>query len=385
MNLSQGIANRARRGFSRRTFLRRSAAVGAFALAAGALPAQAAAAARAGATVGADLVPHPAVPTLLDALRRFPLLGVAELHFLQEWHDVMHALLFHPALPPALTDIVVEFGNAQYQDLADRFILEDQPVAKADLAQIWRFQGWDAPVYEEFLRTVRAVNWMRPRGRRIRVLLGAPPFDVPAVHSANDAAFRRWWQSPIDAYCAVLVEREVLQKGRRALLLAGGGHLMRGINADRNVPNLATRLSRRHPGALFVVDTVAVRPGRPQVTGLDDATARRLQAAFVGWPRPSIAPLAGSWLAAEQAMADRAITPAAAQYGRQADAILYLGPGSALTASQTWPEIFQAGRYRAQLQRLNPIVSQIDGTHEDLIAESLHWAEAGPSWWTQFG
>jgi hypothetical protein len=354
--------------------------VGALALAAGTLPAQAAA-----ATGGAALVPQPAIPTLLDALRRFPLVAVAELHFLQEWHDLMHALLFHPALPPSLTDIAVEFGNAQYQDLADRFILDDQPVAKADLAQIWRFQGWDAPVYEEFLRTVRAVNWMRPRERRIRVLLGAPPCDVPAVRSAADAAFRRWWQSPIDAYFAALVEREVLQKGRRALLVAGGGHLGRGINADRNVPNAATRLAQRHPGTLFVVDTIAVHPDRPRVTGFDDATAQRLQAAFAGWPRPSIAPLAGSWLSDTQVFADRAITPAAARYGRQADAILYLGPGNVLTASQTWPEIFQTGQYRTQLQRLNPIVSQIDGTHEDLIAESLHWAESGPSWWTQFG
>jgi hypothetical protein len=163
MNNKPGDVRRARSGFSRRTFLGRTAAAGALALTARALPVEAAG--RAGATGGAALVPQPAIPTLLGALQRFPLVGVAELHFLQEWHDVMHALLFHPALPSALTDIVVEFGNAQYQELADRFILDDQPVAKAALAQIWRFQGWDAPVYEEFLRTVRAVNWMRPRDR----------------------------------------------------------------------------------------------------------------------------------------------------------------------------------------------------------------------------
>jgi hypothetical protein len=86
-----------------------------------------------------------------------------------------------------------------------------------------------------------------------------------------------------------------------------------------------------------------------------------------------------------RAWGDQAVSAAAATYGKQVDAILYLGPGNTLTASQTWPEIFEAGRYHAQLQRLNPIVSSIDGTHEDLIAESLHWAEVGPGWWTQFG
>jgi hypothetical protein len=333
----------------------------------------------------ANLRPLPAIPTLLTALERYPLVAVAELHFLQEWHDMMHALLFHPALPATLTDIVVEFGNAQYQDVADRFILDDRPVAHLDLAQIWRFQGWDAPVYEQFFRTVRAINWMRPRARRIRVLLGAPPIDVTKVRSAADPAFRRWWQDPIDAYYTALVEREVLQQGRRALLFAGGGHLLRGIYADRGVPNAATRLVQQHPGTLFVVDTIAVRPGHPQVTGFDDATAARLHTTFTGWPRPAIADLHGTWLAAVQSWSDRAISTTSARYGAQADAILYLGPGEVLTASQTWPEIFEIGPYRTQLQRLNPIVSQIDGTHEDLIAESLRWADAGPSWWTQFG
>ncbi len=370
---------------SRRSLLQQGATATSLALVIGALPTEAAAALRdAGQTGGAALKPLNAIPTILAALRRFPLVAVAELHFLQEWHDVVHALLFHPELPSTLTDIVVEFGNAQYQDISDRFILRDQPISRPELAQIWRFQGWDAPVYEEFFRTVRAINWMRPAARRIRVLLGASPSDVPRVRSATDRAFRHWWQDPIDAHYANLVEREVLQKGRRALLLAGGGHLLRGINADRGVANAATRLAHRHPGALFVVDTIAVRPGRPQVTGFDDATAQRLHAAFAGWPRPAVAHLAGTWLAPVQVWSDRAISAATAMYGSQADAILYLGPGNVLTASQTWPEIFETGPYRAQLQRLNPIVSQIDGTHEDLIAESLRWAQAGPSWWTQF-
>jgi hypothetical protein len=42
--------------------------------------------------------------------------------------------------------------------------------------------GADArAVYEQFYRTVRAVNWARPAGRQIRVLLGDPPIDWAAV------------------------------------------------------------------------------------------------------------------------------------------------------------------------------------------------------------
>src|SRR6185312_11564848 len=108
---------------------------------------------------------------------------------------------------------------------------------------------------------------------------------------------------------------------------AGGGHLLRGITADRGVPNVASRLVQRHPGKLFVVDTLAVHPGHAAVTGFDSATAQRLHTTFTGWPRPSIAVLAGTWLADTQSWADRAISAAQSRYGLQADALLYLGPG----------------------------------------------------------
>jgi hypothetical protein len=160
-------------------------------------------------------------------MERFPLVAIAELHFLQVWHDFVTSLLFHPALPHQLTDIVVEFGNAQYQSVADRFILSDEPVSRPALAPIWRYQGWDAPVYEQFFRTVRAVNWMRPANHRIRVLLGAQAYDVPKVESAADPAFRHWWLDPPDQHYAAVVERDVLAKGRQALPIAGAGHLLR--------------------------------------------------------------------------------------------------------------------------------------------------------------
>ena len=35
--------------------------------------------------------------------------------------------------PEKITDIVVEFGKTHSQEIANRFLLTDQPVAKADL------------------------------------------------------------------------------------------------------------------------------------------------------------------------------------------------------------------------------------------------------------
>jgi hypothetical protein len=231
---------------------------------------------------------------------------------------------------------------------------------------------------------------MQPPSRRVRVLLGNPPYDASKVRSAADRGFQQWWTETIDAHFADVVEREVMRTGGRALLIAGSGHVLRGIHRDGDGAHLAAggMLARQHPGMLFVVDN-QVLPSGPQ----KDAAGTRLQAEMARWPRPSIALLRGTWLGALTEVADdawinwgaqRAVDAASARYEAQADAILYLGPAETLSASQADPAIFHWGAYPAQLRRLNTIVSQIDHQQEDLIAESLHWATAGASWFSLF-
>jgi hypothetical protein len=316
--------------------------------------------------------------------------ALGDRHGLQEIHDLLAALLFHPDLPAQLTDVVVEFGNARHQDVADRFVLEGRPVAETDLQPIWRHTLggrvlWDAPAYAQFFRTVRAVNWMRPPGRRLRVLLGEPPFDHTRVRGAADKDYVVGLVRQRDAHYALLVEREVLAKGRRALLLAGSGHLLRGIQDNFNQPNAATLLERQHRGKLFVVDPVLLPPGAHR-----DGLLHRVQAVTADWARPTCALLPGTWLGALtessrpwiNAMAHRAMDAAAARYGAQADAVLYLGPGEALTASRADPAIYRSGDYAAELKRLGQVSGQL-GYPMDLVAEGLGLSQAGPSWFAQ--
>jgi hypothetical protein len=207
-----------------------------------------------------EFKPLDALQTMLTVLGQFPLVALAERHTLQEWHDFVTALLFHPDLPGKITDIVVEFGNSRFQDLADRFVLECRPVAKVELRQIWRQIGdpsWNAPIYEQFFHTVRAINWMQPPKRRIRVLLGQPPITMTQVlENPKDKELSKKFTEPMDAHYADLVKREVMAKGRRALLTGGGGHMLRGVHAGSNDkrPNAATRLANDYPGKIFVVD-----------------------------------------------------------------------------------------------------------------------------------
>jgi len=392
------------RGVSRRAVLQRTAmaTVGALAIGTGAagsprltqamtVPATPA---RDRTSSGMDLRPRDAISSILAALDRYPLVALGERHLLQEMHDLLTALLRHPALPGKINAIVVEFGNALYQDLADRFILGGQPVARADLTRLWRFTIggnvlWDAPVYEQFLRTVRAVNALLPAAQRIRVLLGDPPFDHRQVRGPADKGYVLSMIAQRDAHYAGVVEREVLHKGRRALLIAGSNHLLRGLRGNEGAQglNVASRLAQGHPGALYVIDLLVLPPGASP-----DPLVQRAQAAVAGWPRPSVAPLAGTWLGATTQSAEPwinsgaylASTPPARRYGAQADAILWVGPGAILTASQADPTLYQCGAYRAELQRLSRLYTRA-GQPTDYVADGLGHAQAGPSWFAQFG
>ena len=335
------------------------------------------------------LRPTEAVGAILAALTRWPLVAVTERHLLQEWHDTMNVVLWHPDLFRGLTDIVVEFGVASYQAMIDRFVVEGAPLAKPDLVQVWRQVGdpeWNAPVYEQLFRTVRAINRRRPASQRIRILLGQQPITMSDVlRRPQDGALRQAFLRPMDDHFAALVKREVLDRNRRALLVAGKGHLLRGLRQDPpgTGPNAASQLAALGAGKLHVIDSLILPPGAPP-----DASARRVLSELSRPTTPVVASLAGTWLGATSRrlgngwineLADRASSPAAARYDHQADAVLYLGPGETLTISNPDPTLYQTGRYAHDLQQ----AANLPG-FGDVIGFARREANAGPSWFSLF-
>lgn len=119
---------------------------------------------------------------VLAAFEHHRLMAIGESHGQQESGDAQQMLLADPRLPQVVDDIVVEFGNALYQPIVDRFVA-GAAVDDHVLRQVWRDTtqspgaAGDQPIREQFFRTVRAVNWTLPARRRIRVLLGDPPID----------------------------------------------------------------------------------------------------------------------------------------------------------------------------------------------------------------
>ena len=136
-------------------------------------------------------IPVEPVGAILDAFRSHDLVGLGNVEGGNEQsHAFQLSLIRDPRFGATVNDIVVEFGNARYQDIMDRFVGGEE-VPYDSLRQVWQNTTqveyeWDLPIYEDFFRTVRAVNASLSRTRQLRVLLGDPPIDWEQVHSPRD-------------------------------------------------------------------------------------------------------------------------------------------------------------------------------------------------------
>src|SRR5262245_60552901 len=119
-----------------------------------------------------DLKAIAAVEGLIDIFDRYSLVALGEVHGSRTAHDFIISLIKHPSFPNKVNDIVVEFGNAKYQNLMDRYI-DGEMIARMELRQAWRTttspsMTWDLPIYERFFATVRAINQNLPKTKRVR-------------------------------------------------------------------------------------------------------------------------------------------------------------------------------------------------------------------------
>jgi hypothetical protein len=310
-----------------------------------------------------------AIASVLEAFDNHKIVALAEAHKLQEEHDFIVSLIQHPAFPSKVNDIVVEFGNALYQDILDRYIAGEN-VPMGEVRQVWRTTGfsplapWDAPVYERFFVTVRAVNQKLPTTQRLRVLAGDPPVNW---NKSKEEIVAVKEQYPRDKHFAAIVAKEVIAKDRKALLLIGGNHIYRhswNPYASVQSENVIDILDQRYPKATFVIFTHAYETRNVQ-----------LESRLASWEKPSFVLLTKSWLGEletenllSQTMSrgfpdGKTVTVKINFYpgmklGDLADAYLYFGDLETLTASNPTPEMYRAEpEYLRELQRRFELVS----------------------------
>ncbi len=236
--------------------------------------------------------PGPAIPTepvaaIVDAFRSHSVVAVMAGHGEARGYAFGLSLIHDPRFVAVVNDIVIEEGSARYQEVADRFVRGEQ-VSDESLSQVWRNTtqpslGLDLP-WEAFFHAVRDVNASRPPERQLRVLLGDPPIEWENVRTAED---HYKWIEQRDTFPADLIQREVLAKGRRALLTYGQMHFQRkNLVANYESEGLAAT----------IVSRLESRTGTKVFTIWTSTDLTKLQADVAGWPVPSIAIIRGTVL-----------------------------------------------------------------------------------------
>lgn len=227
---------------------------------------------------------RPAIDLVLSAFESHPLVGLSEGagHGQLETRDLFVALMHERRFHETVRNILVEFGNARYQSVVDRYV-SGASVARDELRHVWedttQVTGiWSLGMYEQMLAEVRSVNAALPESLRMRVLLGDPPIDWSEVTSPADEDMNDWR----DAHCAHVIEQEVLARQEKALVLIGGAHLARKVVFPNSLIHL---LDSRHPGQTWVIGVLDY--GR-----VDAGIRSRIQS----WRLPAGAPVRDTWL-----------------------------------------------------------------------------------------
>lgn len=226
----------------------------------------------------------PAANAILSAFDKYEIVALPVAHGEKDTDDFLLSLLRDPRLPQKINDIAVECGNSLYQPILDRYMAgEDVPFT--EVRKVWRNTtqpscGVDG-FYETFFPLVRAVNRSLPAGQRVRVLACDPPIDWDRIKTSQD--FRTAIvQLSRDASISSVIEKEVLSKHRKALMLMGTFHVFHLHGAPAG-------FQKDYPNSTFVI---------AELGEFGTKLSSLSQNPFAAWPDPSVAIVKGTWLGA---------------------------------------------------------------------------------------
>lgn len=265
-------------------------------------------------------LPEGGVKGIVDAFLHYPVVAIGEIHSIQQAGDFYDSLVRNPEFQHRVNDIVIEFASRRSQPILDRYI-SGGDVSPGEL-QVWRNTtkvfAFESPIYAHLLETVREVNAHLPPAKRLRVLAGDSWIDWSKVTTHEQ------WESlqPNNRSFAYVIEKEVLDRGQRALVILGSGHLMKDTDPNRE-PDATMLVERARPGSMYVVLMTVRKPA---------GTSSPAPPALLRWP-PVRLPDGREMIA-----------------GSYADALLYVGPAP-IPASPDWAEYRNEPEYLEQLNR----------------------------------
>jgi hypothetical protein len=321
--------------------------------------------------VPAFAAPPPKISKAADgifaAFQTHSLVGIGEWHGLAQELDFYASLVRDPRFATEVGNIVLETGDAAQQPVVDRYV-NGESVPYNELRRVWSDTvGWFPAVSYvgsvNLYAVIRAVNQGLAPENRIKVWLGEPPIDWSHINSKAD------WQ-PLedqrDTYPAALIEREILGRDKKALVIYGTAHwglYPGGVYPEGFLPtahptrNLRTLIEVQHPSALYIMV--------PYIGFSTKACARKIEKQLRAISAPSlISPVRGSSL--ERDLIRPGCTPFAKypgetqetfevairnNVGLTSNALLYLGPRSSLKFSPGLTDNYLDLDYRAELDR----------------------------------
>lgn len=258
-------------------------------------------------------------------------------------------LVRDPRFPGRVNDIVVECGNARLQPLLDAYTAGAEV---PEISHVWRDTTQPScgfsTFYEQLFALVRQVNTTLPATRKIRLLAADPPIDWSSVHTPADL-------EPFldrDASIVSVVKTQVLQRGHKALMLFGLGHLTHDGGSGA-----VAQLEREHPGAAYVI---------ADHRGFTSDNAR-LERQLGPWP--ALVPLQGSWLGALETTyfpVNREYPPGTRGYPG-VDGYLYEGPADSLLREPLSARAVLDAEYLTELHRRAAAI--------DAPPDSIEWPE----------
>lgn len=276
-----------------------------------------------------EAAPEPAIPALLRAFDNYSIVALGESHWSRPSGEFYLALVRAHGFSNHVNAVVLECGNSRYQPILDRY-MDGQDVPYSELSQVWRnttkVGSWESPIYDNLIRGLHDVNRELPASRRIRVLAADAPIDWSKVRTHKD------WEDALEGegFFAETIEREVLAKNRKALVIMGANHVTHGRNWF-GTDDVTSLLEKNHHPVY-----VAMLWGIP---GNNDPQVK-------AGPVPSLIPLKGTSLGREIYFRRKA--------EEVADAYIYLGPSDAI-AYPDWAALQSDSAYWAELQRRHQI------------------------------
>ena len=291
---------------------------------------------------GREPKPNDATEAILTAFSKYEVVAMAAEHGNKDLDDFILHLVRTPAFPTKVNDIVVECGNSLYQPILDRYIAgEDVPLSEA--RQAWRnttqLMCSVSGFYETLFPLVRRINQKLSPERRLRVLAADPPIDWSKVRDQSDTMLDR------DGNAASVMEKEVLSKHRKALVLFGMLHLFHSNSGSPiRLELVVQRYEKDYPGVTLVVADQIVFYN---ASDLAKYNGRELESRMASWPVPSLVrDIPGTWLGDVNKT----------YFSEMVDAYLYLGPGDLLLAEPRPAEILSNKPYMAELRRRAAII-----------------------------